>query len=101
MTTGCSYDGSVAGTFSYVQQIATMAVVEATDPAFQIILPSMISYAENRILRDVDFMFSSTSLHGLSFVLTPGNRNLSFNIDLSLNSDAASGTFVVSEQINF
>jgi hypothetical protein len=100
MTTGCSYDGSVAGTFSYVQQIATMAVVEATDPAFQIILPSMISYAENRILRDVDFMFSSTSLHGATFVLTAGSRNLSFNINLSSNSDAAAGTFVVSEQIN-
>jgi len=100
MTTGCSYDGSVAGTFSYVQQIATMAVVEQTDPAFQVILPSMVSYAENRMYRDIDFMFTSTSLHGASFILTAGNRNLSFNINLSANSDASEGTFVVSEQIN-
>ena len=100
MTAGLSYSGAVAGTTSYVQQIATMAVVESTDPAFQIILPSCITYAENRILREVDFMFTSTSLHGSTFVLTPGNRNLSFNINLSANSDAASGTFVVSEQIN-
>ncbi len=93
MTTGLTYS-------QYVTQIATMAVVAETDPAFLTILPQMITYAENRMYRDIDFMFTSTSLHGVSFVLTPGNRNLSFNIDLSANSDAQAGTFVVSEQIN-
>jgi hypothetical protein len=93
MTTGLTYS-------QYVTQIATMAVVAETDPAFVTILPSMVTYAENRMYRDIDFMFTSTSLHGLSFVLTPGNRNLSFNINLALNSDAQAGTFVVSEQIN-
>lgn len=93
MTTGLTYS-------QYVTQIATMAVVAETDPAFLTILPQMITYAENRMYRDIDFMFTSTSLHGISFVLTPGNRNLSFNIDLSANSDAQAGTFVVSEQIN-
>ena len=100
MTTGLSYDGTVSGTTSYVTQIATMAVVEETDPAFLTILPQMITYAENRMYRDIDFMFTSTSLHGATFVLTAGSRNLSFNINLASNSDAASGTFVVSEQIN-
>jgi len=70
MTTGLTYS-------QYVTQIATMAVVAETDPAFVTILPSMITYAENRMYRDIDFMFTSTSLHGVSFVLTPGNRNLS------------------------
>ena len=93
MTTGLTYS-------TYVTQIATMAVVDPTDTAFQAILPQMITYAENRMYRDIDFMFTSTSLHGVSFVLTPGNRNLSFNIDLASNSDAQAGTFVVSEQIN-
>ena len=93
MTTGLTYS-------TYVTQIATMAVVDPTDTAFQVILPQMITYAENRMYRDVNFMFTSTSLHGVSFVLTPGNRNLSFNINLALNSDAAEGTFVVSDQIN-
>lgn len=100
MTTGLSYNGTVSGTTSYIQQIATMAVVEATNPDFLIILPQMITYAENRMYRDIDFMFTSTSLHGTSFVLTPGNRNLSFNINLSSNNAASEGTFVVSEQIN-
>jgi len=93
MTTGLTYS-------QYVTQIATLAVVAETDSAYVTILPQMITYAENRMYRDIDFMFTSTSLHGTTFVLTAGNRNLSFNIDLSANSDAATGTFVVSEQIN-
>lgn len=93
MTTGLTYS-------QYVTQIATLAVVAENDPAFVTILPQMITYAENRMYRDIDFMFTSTSLHGVSFVLTPGNRNLSFNINLSANSDTSEGTFVVSEQIN-
>jgi hypothetical protein len=93
MTTGLTYS-------QYVTQIATMAVVAETDPAFVTILPQMITYAENRMYRDINFMFTSTSLHGASFVLTPGNRNLSFNINLSTNTDPAEGTFVVSDQIN-
>lgn len=93
MTTGLSYS-------TYVSQISTMAVVASSDVAFQAILPQMITYAENRMYRDINFMFTSTSLHGASFILTPGNRNLSFNINLALNSNASEGTFVVSDQIN-
>ena len=93
MTTGLTYS-------QYVTQIATLAVVDPNDDAFKIILPQMITYAENRMYRDIDFMFTSTSLHGTSFVLTPGNRNLSFNINLSANNMSSEGTFVVSEQIN-
>lgn len=88
MTTGLSYDGTVSGTTSYVQQIATMAVVEATDPAFQIILPQMITYAENRMYRDLDFLF--TSISNTSYSLTVGSRSIA----------VPTGTFVVPEQIN-
>lgn len=88
MTTGCSYDGTVAGTFSYVNQIATMAVVEPTDPAFLTILPSMITYAENRMYRDLDFLF--TSIATTAYGLTAGSRDIV----------VPAGTFVVPEQIN-
>jgi hypothetical protein len=88
MTTGLSYDGTVAGTTSYVTQIATMAVVEENNPAFQIILPQMITYAENRIYRDLDFLFTSVS--NSSFSCTVGTRSI----------NVPSGTFVVPEQIN-
>jgi hypothetical protein len=88
MTTGCSYDGTVAGTFSYINQIATMAVVEPTDPAFLTILPSMITYAENRMYRDLDFLF--TSIATTAYGMTAGSRIIA----------VPAGTFVVPEQIN-
>lgn len=88
MTTGLSYDGTVAGTTSYISQIATMAVVAETDPNFLIVLPQMITYAENRIYRDVDFLF--TSISTTAFSLTFGSRTIS----------VPAGTFVVPEQIN-
>lgn len=81
MTTGLTYS-------TYKSQIATMAVVEETDPAFVTILPQMITYAENRLYRDLDFLFTSTSVTGYS--LTPGLRTLTI----------PEGTLVVSEQIN-
>lgn len=89
MTTGLSYNGSVAGTNSYVDQIATFAVVDvATDTNFATILPQMITYAENRIYRDLDFLFTSTSLTG--YQLAAGSRSLTI----------PQGSLVVSEQIN-
>ena len=88
MTTGLSYNGSVAGTNSYVDQIATMAVVQPTDPAYLTILPQMITYAENRMYRDLDFLF--TSIATTAYGLTAGSRQIA----------VPAGTFVVPEQIN-
>lgn len=88
MTTGLSYAGTVANTTSYVTQIATMAVVEPTNSAFLVILPQMITYAENRIYRELDFLF--TSIATTAYGLTAGNRVIS----------VPTGTFVVPEQIN-
>lgn len=88
MTTGLSYAGTVAGTNSYVDQIATMAVVQPTDPAYLTILPQMITYAENRMYRDLDFLF--TSIATTAYGMTIGSRQIS----------VPSGTFVVPEQIN-
>lgn len=78
MTTGLSYDGTVSGTNSYVEQLANLAVVklnltDATDP-FTILIPQAITYAENRIYRDLDFL--STVTANASYSLTYGNRNV-------------------------
>jgi hypothetical protein len=81
MTTGLTYA-------QYKTQIATLAVVEETDPAFVEILPQMITYAENRMYRDLDFLFTSTSLTG--YAIVPGSRAVTI----------PEGTLVVSEQIN-
>jgi hypothetical protein len=88
MTTGLSYDGSVANTTSYITQIATLAVVEETNPAFLTILPQMITYAENRIYRDLDFLFTSVA-----------NTNYSTSTTSRIVA-VPQGTFVVPEQIN-
>ena len=80
---------------TYKTQIAQMAVVAEDDPNFVAILPMMLNYAELRICRDLDLMFTSASLHGTGYQLTAGNRNLSFSQNLSNGT-----TFVVSEQIN-
>jgi hypothetical protein len=59
---------------TYVQQIATMAVVPVTDPNFTIVIPSMIDYAELRMQRDLDFLSTQISTNSYSF--TSGNNTL-------------------------
>ncbi len=81
MTTGLTYS-------QYVTEIATLAVVAEDDPAFVEILPQMITYAENRMCRDLDFLFTSTSITG--YACTTGSRSITI----------PQGTIVVSEQIN-
>lgn len=93
MTTPMSYDGSVAGTTSYITQIATMAVVPETDAAYLTILPQMIVYAELRMYRDLDFLFTSAA--STAYSLTAGSRSLNVNAETF-----PYGTLVVPEQIN-
>lgn len=80
MTTGLTYS-------TYKTQIATLAVVEENDPNFLIILPQAITYAENRMYRDLDFLFTTVTYIA---TLNVGNRSLTI----------PEGTFVVSDQIN-
>jgi len=80
---------------TYKTQVAQMAVVAEDDPNFVAILPMMIDYANLRICRDLDLLFTSVSLHGAGYALTVGNRNLSFSQDLGNGT-----SFVVGEQIN-
>jgi hypothetical protein len=67
MTTGLTYS-------QYVTQIATMAVVPETDPNYIAILPQMITYAENRMCRDLDFLSTQVSR---TYTLTSGSNSLS------------------------
>jgi len=81
MTTGLDYTG-------FVKQIATLAVVEPDDENFQVVLPQAITYAENRICRELDFLF--TSVPNNAYSLTAGSRSLTIPASI----------FVVPEQIN-
>jgi len=73
---------------TYVNQIALLAVVDPADPNFVSNTPSMIEYAELRILRDLDLLVVSGSIEG--YFLTVGSRQIIIPM----------GTMVVSEQIN-
>jgi hypothetical protein len=72
----------------YVTQVATMAVVEPTDPAFVTILPAMIDYAELRIERDLDLL--ATVSASSAFSIASGGRSLTL----------PQGAFVTIQQIN-
>lgn len=81
MTTGLTYS-------EYVNQIATLAVVSPTDSAFVTILPQMLTYAENRIYRDLDFLSTTQAVTGYKFTI--GSRSLVIPAE----------TFVTLQQIN-
>jgi len=71
MTTGLTYS-------QYVSEIATLAVVPTDDPNFVEILPQMITYAENRIYRDLDLLETVTSIS--SYTTTQNARTVTFPI---------------------
>jgi len=81
VTTGLTYS-------TYKTQIATLAVVSETDPNFLTILPQTITYAENRIYRDLDLL--STVTPNTSYSLATGNRNLT----------VPASTFVTIQEVN-
>jgi len=60
--------------FDYITQVATMAIVPVDDPNYVTIIDSMISYAEDRIQRDLDFLASQTNISYIS-VLNAGSSN--------------------------
>lgn len=65
MTTGLTYD-------EFVTQIALLAVVDETDANFLSMLPQAITYAENRMCRDIDFI--STTVSNISYYFTANRR---------------------------
>lgn len=81
MTTGLTYT-------QYVDQIANLAIVPTTDPNFQTLIPQMITYAENRIYRDLDLLSTVQTYN--SAATASGVRTVSI----------PSGTFVTIQNVN-
>jgi len=77
---------------SYINQIATMAVIPVTDPNFTAIIPSMIDYAELRIQRDLDLFAGQTT--NSAYTLTAGTAtvNLQDNDFITIQSVSLSST---------
>lgn len=81
MTTGLTYS-------TYKSQIALLAVVAEDNAEFVSVLPQTITYAENRIYRDLDLLDTSASVTG--YFVNQNTRTISI----------PQGTIVVLEQIN-
>lgn len=81
MTTGLTYT-------QYVDQIANLAIVPTTDPNFQTLIPQMITYAENRIYRDLDLLSTVQTYNQAA--TASGVRTVSI----------PSGTFVTIQNVN-
>ena len=81
MTTGLTYS-------QYVDQIANLAIVPTTDPNFQILIPQMVTYAENRIYRDLDLLSTVTTY--TQAATASGVRNVTI----------PQGTFVTIQNVN-
>jgi len=86
---------------SYVTQIGTMAVVNTVadsttgivsgvDPAFNVIIPQMLNYAELRIQRDLDLLNLVTSN---TYALTAGSQQLQISINDFVTIQTITGSF--------
>lgn len=59
----------------YVAQISNLLVIGSTDANFQTMLPGMIDYAEQRIYRELDLLY--TQVTDSTTTASSGNRNFS------------------------
>ena len=58
---------------TYVDQIANLLVISSTEANFQTMLPGMIDYAEQRLYRELDLLFTQSTL---TTTLSSGSRNM-------------------------
>lgn len=75
---------------SYVAQIANLLTYTSTEPQFTTMLPGMIDYAEQRIYRELDLLY--TQVTDATTTASSGNRN--FTLPTSV------GTYIIVDNIN-
>lgn len=75
---------------TYVDQVANLMVVPSTDANFTTMLPGMIDYAEQRIYRELDLLYTQITDAGSQ--VSSGNRN--FTLPTTL------GTFITVDNLN-
>lgn len=76
---------------AYVAQIANLLVVPSTEANFQIMLPGMIDYAEQRIYRELDLLY--TQITDATTAVSSGNRNFTL-------PDTTGNPYIVIDNIN-
>lgn len=60
---------------TYVTQLANLLVVSSADTNFQIMLPGCIDYAEQRMYRELDLLYTQVTTASSAVILSSGNRN--------------------------
>lgn len=75
---------------TYVSQISNLMVVGSTDANFITMLPGMIDYAEQRLYRELDLLY--TQVTDATATVSSGNRNFSL--------PTSQGTFIITDNIN-
>lgn len=80
----------------FVQSISNLLAVPATDPGFVIALPDIITDAEQRLYREVDFL--STIVRDSSLAVSANNRN--FALPVSSATSGPTGPIVAVDTIN-
>lgn len=75
---------------TYTDQISNLLVIGSTDANFQTMLPGMIDYAEQRIYRELDLLY--TQVTDATTQVSSGDRNFSLPTGL--------GTYIICDNIN-
>jgi hypothetical protein len=75
---------------TYVSQIANIMAIGSTDANFTTMLPEMIDYAEQRIYRDIDLLYTQT---------TDATKQVSSGVQ-EFTLSTAVGTFITVDQLN-
>ena len=78
-----------------VAQVSNLMVVPSTDANFQTFFPGCISYAENRIYREMDLAYVQVT--DASAAVSSGDRNFTLPIT---SSNAYSGTYITVDNLN-
>ena len=75
---------------NYVAQISNLLVIGSTDANFITMLPGMIDYAENRLYRELDLVY--TQVTDATTQVSSGNRNFTL--------PTSQGTYIICDNIN-
>lgn len=74
---------------TYISQISNLCVIPSTSPEFQIMAPGMIDYAEQRMYRELDLLYTQVTDSG---AMTANTRNFTLPTNL--------GTYIIVDAIN-
>jgi len=74
---------------NYVSQVSNLLVIGSTDSNFTTMLPGMIDYAEQRLYRELDLLYTQITD---TTTVSSGNRNLTLPTNV--------GTYIICDNIN-